>query len=67
MVKGLVSAAKLKRQVTDKPALPAFDQILHALGEQPYFSIQPLVCNIRNISPGGNGRRWYPRRSTRDD
>ncbi|MEY9697512.1 hypothetical protein ABIF50_010353 [Bradyrhizobium diazoefficiens] len=55
MVKGLVSAAKLKRQVTDKPALPAFDQILHALGEQPYFSIQPLVCNIRNIPLGGTG------------
>lgn len=55
MVKGLVSAAKLKRQVTNKPALPAFDQILHALGEQPYFSIQPLVCNIRNIPLGGTG------------
>ncbi|SEN82125.1 DNA sulfur modification protein DndB [Bradyrhizobium sp. OK095] len=55
MLKGLISAAKLKREVTDKPALEVFDNILHALGEQPYFSIQPLVCNIRNIPLGGTG------------
>lgn len=55
MLKGLVSAAKLKREVTGKPSLAAFDQILRMLGEQPYFSIQPLVCNIRNIPLGGTG------------
>lgn len=55
MLKGLVSAAKLKREVTGKPPLEAFDQILRMLGEQPYFSIQPLVCNIRNIPLGGTG------------
>lgn len=55
MLKGLVSAAKLRRAVTNKPPLEAFDNILRALGEQPYFSLQPLVCNVRNIPPGGNG------------
>jgi hypothetical protein len=55
MLKGLISAAKLKRLVMDKPPLEVFDHILHALGEQPYFSIQPLVCNIRNIPLGGTG------------
>jgi hypothetical protein len=55
MLKGLISAAKLKREVTGKPPLEAFDQILRSLGEQPYFSIQPLVCNIRNIPLGGTG------------
>jgi hypothetical protein len=55
MLKGLVSAAKLKRAVLNKPPLEAFDNILRALGEQPYFSLQPLVCNIRNVPLGGNG------------
>ncbi len=55
MLKGLISAAKIKREVTGKPVLEAFEQVLHSLGEQPYFSIQPLVCNIRNIPLGGNG------------
>lgn len=55
MLKGLVSAAKLKREVMGKPRLEAFDQILRALGEQPYFSLQPIVCNVRNVPVGGTG------------
>ncbi len=55
MVKGLISAAKMKRFAFGKDAPEAFDVLLRQLGEQPYFSLQPLVCNIRNISPGGNG------------
>lgn len=55
MLKGLVSAARLKRSVTGKPEHPTFDLILRALGEQPYFSLQPIVANIRNVPPGGNG------------
>jgi len=55
MVKGLVSAAKMRRATLGKDALPAFDELLRVLGEQPYFSIQPLVCNIRNVPPGGTG------------
>lgn len=55
MLRGLVSAAMLRRQITGKPKLSAFDRILNALGNQPYFSLQPIVCNIRNIPYGGNG------------
>nr|WP_303684521.1 DNA sulfur modification protein DndB [Brevundimonas naejangsanensis] len=55
MVKGLVSAAKMRRAALGKDAVSAFDEILRTLGEQPYFSIQPLVCNIRNVPAGGTG------------
>ncbi len=55
MTKGLVSAAQLRRQSLGKPVPDTFDSILRKLGEQPYFALQPLVCNIRNISPGGTG------------
>lgn len=55
MLKGLVSAAKLKRLGTSKDVPEAFDEVLRTLGEQPYFSIQPIVCNIRNVPPGGSG------------
>ncbi len=55
MVKGLVSAAKMKREITGKPIPETFDALLRLLGEQPYFSLQPLVCNIRNVPMGGTG------------
>lgn len=55
MLKGLVSAAKMKRAIQGKIIPAAFDDIIKALGMQPYFSLQPIVANIRNISPGGEG------------
>lgn len=55
MVKGLVSAAKMRRMVASKDVPTAFDDVLRALGEQPYYSLQPLVCNIRDIPPAGVG------------
>lgn len=55
MVKGLISAAKMKRIALNKPVPETFDKLIRVLGEQPYFSLQPLVCNIRNVPPGGNG------------
>lgn len=55
MVKGLVSAAKMRRAAGGKEVRPAFDEILRMLGDQPYFSIQPLVCNVRNVPPGATG------------
>ena len=57
MLKGLISAARLRRIATEKPVLEAFDNILRLLGEQPYFSLQPLVCNIRGVSEGGKDIR----------
>lgn len=55
MLRGLVSAALMRRGAQGKERQPAFDDILDALGNQPYFSLQPMVCNIRNIPYGGNG------------
>ncbi len=55
MTKGLVSAAKLRRVNFGKDLPDTFDEILRKLGEQSYFSLQPIVCNIRGISPGGTG------------
>ena len=55
MAKGLVSAAKMRRHASGNDSTSIFDEILRKLGEQPYFSLQPLVCNIRNTTPGGTG------------
>lgn len=55
MIKGLVSAAKMRRIALGKEVPESFDHVLRLLGEQPYFSLQPIVCNIRNVPPGGNG------------
>jgi hypothetical protein len=55
MLRGLVSAARIRRTVTGRSIHPAFDQVISSLGDQPYFSLQPIVCNIRNIPFGGDG------------
>jgi len=55
MIKGLVSAAKLRRLAMNKSIPDTFDYLIHFLGEQPYFSLQPIVCNIRNVPLGGSG------------
>lgn len=55
MAKGLLSAAMIRRESMGQPVTESFHRILRKLGEQPYFSLQPLVCNIRNTSPGGTG------------
>ncbi len=54
MLKGLVSAAKLKRISQGKEVPAIFDSILHEMGSQPYFSLQPIVCSIRGVGPGGS-------------
>jgi hypothetical protein len=55
MLKGLISAAKLRRAITGHEVPEVFDTLLRLLGEQPYFSLQPLVCNIRSVPEGGTG------------
>lgn len=55
MLRGLVSAAMMRRRVKGQEELPVFETVLNALGNQPYFSLQPIVCNIRNIPYGGDG------------
>jgi DNA-sulfur modification-associated len=54
MLKGLVSAAMLRREAKREEIPETFSAILHELGHQPYFSLQPIVCTIRGISPGGS-------------
>lgn len=53
MLKGLISAAIERRKYGKLPDLPALDELLSALGRQPYMSIQPIVVNIRNCKPVG--------------
>lgn len=55
MLRGLVSAAMMRRRIKGQEDLTVFDRVLNALGNQPYFSLQPIVCNIRNIPYGGDG------------
>ena len=55
MLRGLVAAALMRREIKNTEAAPEFHSVLEMLGNQPYFSLQPMVCNIRNIPYGGNG------------
>lgn len=57
ILKGLVSSAIAKRAIDKRPTLPAFEQIQQGLGKQPYLSIQPIVVNIRECTPGGQNIR----------
>ncbi len=51
MLKGLVGAAAFKRQLEKKPVSEALTELEVLLGKQPYVSMQPLVCNLRDIDP----------------
>lgn len=51
MLKGLVGAAAFKRELDGKPANEALSELESLLGKQPYVSIQPIVCNLRDIDP----------------
>jgi hypothetical protein len=58
ILKGAISAAIKKRRLNGELPSQELDTFLHALGAQPYFSLQPLVANIRNCRPGGDGLRF---------
>ncbi|QIP03787.1 DNA sulfur modification protein DndB [Bradyrhizobium symbiodeficiens] len=51
MLKGLVNAAMAKKHLQGKEVPETFGTVLHQLGSQPYFSLQPFVANIRDIQP----------------
>lgn len=55
MLRGLVSAARMRRVIQEKAVPESYDAIMSILGNQPYFSLQPFVCNIRNTTYGGSG------------
>lgn len=57
ILKGLVTAA-IHRRTIEKKAVPSeFLEIQETLGKQPYMSMQPIVCNLRDTSPGGQSLR----------
>lgn len=51
MLKGLVSAAMRRREIKGLPKLKALEEMQRQLGWQPYISIQPIVCNLRDANP----------------
>jgi hypothetical protein len=54
MLKGLVHAATIKRQIDKKSVPDVWVQIAERLGRQPYLSLQPIVANVRTTLPGGS-------------
>ena len=59
MLKGLVTAAKFRRTLgpTPRPESSALEELEKILGKQPYVSMQPMVCNLRNVDPTLRGLR----------
>ena len=57
VLKGLVAAAIMKRDIGKQPPSPGLAVLESALGKQPYLSLQPIVCNLRNVDPGGKNIR----------
>jgi hypothetical protein len=53
ILKGLVSAAIERRQITGKPVSEGLKSMMDHLGRQPYMAIQPLVVNIRDCDARG--------------
>lgn len=66
ILKGLVSAAIERRDILKKSPSIRLNEIMHALGRQPYMAIQPIVVNVRECDPRGNdirGDRMVDRRT----
>lgn len=55
ILKGLVSAAVMRRTIERKPLPQGFLDVQERLGKSPYLSIQPIVVNIRECILGGIG------------
>jgi hypothetical protein len=53
MLKGLVASVTLRRAQRGEEELPATVTVTERLGRQPYFGLQPIVANLRNLGPGG--------------
>ena len=53
VLKGLVAASIKKRVINGQPESSGLAVLESALGKQPYLALQPIVCNLRNVDPGG--------------
>lgn len=66
ILKGLISAAILRREIKGEQPTLAMTNIRDQLGKQPYMSLQPIVANLRTCEPGGSNLAGF-RMATRDD
>jgi hypothetical protein len=57
MLKGLIHAATFKREIEKKEKSEYLQELERNLGKQPYVSMQPVVCNLRDINPQLNNLR----------
>jgi hypothetical protein len=60
IIKGLLTAAKRKKQKQGQPISKSFEEIQRNLGMQPYLSIPPLVASLRNCDPNGTNLKVTP-------
>ena len=59
ILKGLVSAAIRQREIDKKDIPEAFVEIQKSIGKQPYLALQPIICNLRDVDPGGSNMRGF--------
>lgn len=50
ILKGLVNQVYLRRKNSDQLIPEELERIRHAIGTQPYMSLQPIVVNLRNAT-----------------
>ena len=60
LLKGLIRALIRKLYHKRGKFFDKLQEIECSMGETSYISIQPLVCNIRDLEDGGRSLRWEP-------
>ncbi len=51
MLKGLINASQKRREIENLPISLALMELEELLGKQPYVSMPPLICNLRDVNP----------------
>ncbi len=60
ILRGLVDAAIRRRRDRGGEVPPALLRFQERIGEQPYFSLPPVIANLRDVGPRGQGLRAEP-------
>jgi len=60
ILRGLVNAAVRKHTVRGGEVPRALELIQERMGSQPYFSLPPIIANLRGVGPRGEGLRADP-------
>lgn len=55
ILRGMIAAAIDYRKNFHKPESLALHELQRVMGPQTYMSLQPIVCNLRTVQPGGTG------------